>query len=126
MSISNFGKKSIDEKNIQKILKIADILGVDESSITIESVEPGKDKIKDFQSAYSYIMTQYKPIHNIKPCIANVLVNGVDDGWRTSSWMVAYECLRVYDFDLVQAWNLAKLYFENSYKKKDRTRFNPL
>lgn len=125
MSISNFKQKAIpflDEQSIQKISKVADILGIDESSLTIEveAVEPNKEKIKDFQSAYAYIMTQYKPNHNIKPCIAYVLVNGINDGWRVSSWMVAYECLRVYDFDLAKAWNLAKLYLENSYKKKNR------
>jgi hypothetical protein len=80
-----------------------------------------EENLKAFKSAYSYIMNTYRPLHNIKPCIANVLVNGLIDGWRVNSPGIAFECLRVFDFDMSKAFELMKLYYENSFKKKSRT-----
>ena len=105
------------EKQTQEVKRIKDLF---EGSLTIEPVI-SEDKQKDFKSAYSWIMQTYKPYHNIKPCIANVLVNGLSDGWRVNSPGVAYECLRIFDFDLSKAWELMKLYYENSGKRKGRT-----
>jgi hypothetical protein len=91
-------------------------------NIVIEPViSVSESKIKDFRSAYSLIMQKYKPNHNIKPCIAYVLVNGISDGWRRNAPAVAYECLRVFDRDMSKAWELLKLYYENSMKKRTRT-----
>lgn len=84
--------------------------------------EVDDDRVKKFQSAHSYVMGVYHPKKNIKPCIAYVLLNGLQDGWRVNSISIAYECLRVYDFDFEKAFRLGLLYLQNSNKKKDRTR----
>jgi hypothetical protein len=118
-SINDFLKKSnTSEKQTQEVERIQDLF---EGSII--SIEPiiSEDKQKAFKSAYSWIMLTYKPYHNIKPCIANVLINGLSDGWRVNSPSVAYECLRVFDFDFSKAWELMELYYKNSSKKKTRT-----
>jgi hypothetical protein len=122
LKICNTFTEEFTEKQTQEVKLIKDLF---EGSIDIipSIIEPviREDKQKDFKSAYSWIMQTYKPYHNIKPCIANVLVNGLSDGWRVNSPGVAYECLRVFDFDLSKAGELAKLYFENSRKSKRRT-----
>ena len=105
------------KSSISQIIQIANIF---EGSIEIEP-SISEDRVKDFRGAYSYIMQTYKPYKNIKPCIAYVLLNGVSDGWRVNSISIAYECLRVYNGDLNKAFELAKLYYENSYKKPSRT-----
>ena len=89
-------------------------------TIVEPTIELAGNRYKAFQSAYGYIMEVYKPNRNIKPCIAYVLVNGIKDGWRNNAIAVAYECLRVYNFNKDKAWNLLQLYYENSYKKKRR------
>lgn len=105
------------EKQTQEVKRIKDLF---EGFITIEPVI-NQDRVKDFKSAYSWIMQTYKPYRNIKPCIANILVNGLSDGWRINAYNIAYECLRVYNGDISKARELIKLYYENSRKKKTRT-----
>jgi len=122
LKICNTFTEEFTEKQTQEVKLIKDLF---EGSIDIipSIIEPviREDKQKDFKSAYAYVMQTYKPYHNIKPCIANVLVNGLSDGWRVNSPGIAFECLRVFDFDLSKAGELAKLYFENSRKSKRRT-----
>jgi len=101
-------------RNIERIRKTF------EASIEVEPII-NKSTLKNFRSAYSYIMQKYKPIRNIKPCIAYVLINGISDGWRVNAQNIAFECLRVFDRDMSKAWELMKLYYENSIKKKSRT-----
>lgn len=114
---SNSNILELSEKQTQEVKKILEIF---EGSLTIEPVIR-EDKQRDFKSAYSFIMETYKPYHNIKPCVANVLINGLSDGWRENAFWVALECLRIFDFDMSKAGELAKLYFENSSKKNTRT-----
>jgi hypothetical protein len=122
LKICNTFTEEFTEKQTQEVKLIKDLF---EGSIDIipSIIEPviREDKQKDFKSAYAYVMQTYKPYHNIKPCIANVLINGLSDGWRVNSPGIAFECLRVFDFDLSKAWELMKLYYENSRKKKRRT-----
>ena len=122
---SENNKKSKEE--IEELEELARIFDEHFEGSTIVSIEEeekvsiSENKIKDFKNAYSYIMSQYKLVHNIKPCIAYVLVNGIADGWRRNAPAIAFECLRVFDRDIDKAWQLLQLYYLNSFKKKSRT-----
>lgn len=118
---TTFLKKSntlkLTEEQTQEVKQVKDLF---EGSLIIAPVIP-EYKQKDFKGAYAYIMQTYRPYHNIKPCIANILLNGLSDGWRVNSPGIAFECLRVFDFDLSKAFELMKLYYESSFKKKSRS-----
>ena len=118
---SNFFKNQKQLKEIKQTQEVKQILSIFEGSVT--GIEPvvSEAKQKDFKSAYAWIMQTYKPYHNIKPCIARVLLSGVINGWRINAPFVAFECLRVFDFDISKAEELMKLYYKNSEKKKRRT-----
>jgi len=111
----------MQEDYTTKSKQIQEIANIFEGSVVgVEPLIP-EERIKDFQSAYAYIMQTYKPNHNIKPCVAYVLLNGIPDGWRTNAYLVVFECLRVYDGDVEKASELIKLYLDSSQKKKTRT-----
>jgi hypothetical protein len=118
---NDYSIKSQKSQGLSKLEKLQELGDIFEGSIVEVKPSISQERIKDFQSAYAYIMQTYKPNHSIKPCIAYVLVNGLADGWRVSAYMVAYECLRVFDWDIAKASELFKLYLENSQKKKTRT-----
>jgi len=120
--VKNNQKVIPTEKITSLVLEIGNTINdITTKQTTVEpTIEIAGNRYKAFQSAYGYIMQVYKPDRNIKPCISYVLVNGIKDGWRTNAIAVAYECLRVFNFDKEKAWNLLKLYYENSYKKKRR------
>jgi hypothetical protein len=108
--------KELTEKQAQEVKKILDVF---EGSLTIYPVIR-EEKQKDFKSAYAFIMQTYKLQKNVSLCVANILVNGIIDGWRQALPSVARECMRVCNGDMEKALSLMSLFLKNSGYKKRR------
>lgn len=75
-----------------------------------------------FKYAYEYIQKRFNLKHSIKPCEAVKLVYGVKEGWKGFSlFSLTCEVLRVVDYDREKAFEILKMYYENSEKKPNRT-----
>jgi len=83
---------------------------------------PSKDNlIERFKFAYEFIQKKFNLKHSIKPCEAVKLVYGVNEGWKSLLYSLTIEVLRVVDNDREKAFEILKLYYENSEKKSGRT-----
>jgi hypothetical protein len=83
---------------------------------------PSKDNLLErFKFAYEFIQKKFNLKHSIKPCEAVKLVYGVKDGWKSLLYSLTIEVLRVVDNDREKAFEILKLYYENSEKKSGRT-----
>jgi len=83
---------------------------------------PSKDNlIERFKFAYEFIQKKFNLKHSIKPCEAVKLLYGVNESWKSLLYSLTIEVLRVVDNDREKAFEIIKLYYENSEKKSGRT-----
>lgn len=77
--------------------------------------------LEKFKYAYEFIQKRFNLKHSIKPCLSSLLVYGVKDNWKVLLYPLAYEVLRVVDWDKEKALEILSMYLENSEKKSGRT-----